>query len=701
MLADWYRHQRGADQIVAWLSLERAENDPALFWRYVVGALRWSGFDGWHERRGDPAGARERTSGRRFGRCSTTSPPPIEPIVLILDDYHVVRGTRLSRAGRLPARTPARRAYACSSPREATRRCRWRRCASRASWPRSAPDDLRLTAEEAASFVRDTRGAAARRRRAGVADRPHRGLGRRHPPRGALAARRNRISAPRSWSSPATTGISSTISASRSSPALDPEVERFLLETSILTRFCAPLCDAVTGRGGGAESLAEIERANLFLVPLDGRRQWYRYHHLFGGLLQAELASRDPDLVPVLHRARVRLAPRARHGHRGRSPCDSRRRLLRRGGCDHRLLDHPDPLRALGDRAAVAAEVSRTRPSRMLPSSATSARSSPGSPAEPRPRWTTGCGSPSRWPRTPAAVRPDGRRDDLLRGQRERHPRRVRLPRRRRRGRDRPSAWRTAESRGGQWRVPAFATLGFLRHISGDDDAARAAIDEALGDRDAPTRPHGVIHALATLSLLELDDAEPERARRTAQRALDVAASVGLADSVTAGLAYVARGRSLVALGRPAEGVARARDRDRPARGSRPDRSPRLRPARAGGGPARRRRPGRGAPVGGRRGAPDRVLRRRRDLPRDARRAPGAVAARAQAPPGDAGRRAVGVRAGRAAPARRRPARAARSPPSCSVSANTVKTHVSSIYRKLGVGSRADAVRRAAELELI
>ena len=100
-----------------------------------------------------------------------------------------------------------------------------------------------------------------------------------------------------------------------------------------------------------------------------------------------------------------------------------------------------------------------------------------------------------------------------------------------------------AESQGGQWRVPAFAALGFLRHVWGDDAAARIAINEALGDRDAPTRPHGVIHALATLSLLELDDAEPERARRTAQRALDVGASVGLADSVTAGLAYVARGR--------------------------------------------------------------------------------------------------------------------------------------------------------------
>ena len=66
--------------------------------------------------------------------------------------------------------------------------------------------------------------------------------------------------------------------------------------------MCAPLCDAVLNSKGSAAELEEIERANLFLVPLDHHRGWYRYHHLFRDLLQHELEEQEPDLVPVLHR---------------------------------------------------------------------------------------------------------------------------------------------------------------------------------------------------------------------------------------------------------------------------------------------------------------------------------------------------------------------------------------------------------------
>ncbi|MET1008801.1 MAG: LuxR C-terminal-related transcriptional regulator, partial [Gaiellaceae bacterium] len=80
------------------------------------------------------------------------------------------------------------------------------------------------------------------------------------------------------------------------------EHRSFLLATSILDRMCASLCDSVTGRRGSARVLAEIERANLFLVPLDGRREWFRYHHLFAELLRDELRRRDTDTEPELHR---------------------------------------------------------------------------------------------------------------------------------------------------------------------------------------------------------------------------------------------------------------------------------------------------------------------------------------------------------------------------------------------------------------
>ena len=83
---------------------------------------------------------------------------------------------------------------------------------------------------------------------------------------------------------------------------LDEQTRGFLLRTSILDRFTATLCDAVLGTQDAASVLTEIESSNLFLVSLDARGAWYRYHHLFGELLRIELAATDPDAVPELHR---------------------------------------------------------------------------------------------------------------------------------------------------------------------------------------------------------------------------------------------------------------------------------------------------------------------------------------------------------------------------------------------------------------
>ena len=66
----------------------------------------------------------------------------------------------------------------------------------------------------------------------------------------------------------------------------------FLLETSVLERLSGELCDAVTGRAGSQAMLEQIERAGLFLVPLDEVRGWWRYHHLFADLLRARLQQR-------------------------------------------------------------------------------------------------------------------------------------------------------------------------------------------------------------------------------------------------------------------------------------------------------------------------------------------------------------------------------------------------------------------------
>jgi LuxR family maltose regulon positive regulatory protein len=80
------------------------------------------------------------------------------------------------------------------------------------------------------------------------------------------------------------------------------QVRSFLLATSILTRLSGPLCDSMTGKHDGRATLEALERGNLFLVPLDDRRQWYRYHQLFADVLQAHLLDEQSDRVPDLHR---------------------------------------------------------------------------------------------------------------------------------------------------------------------------------------------------------------------------------------------------------------------------------------------------------------------------------------------------------------------------------------------------------------
>jgi LuxR family transcriptional regulator, maltose regulon positive regulatory protein len=79
-------------------------------------------------------------------------------------------------------------------------------------------------------------------------------------------------------------------------------IREFLLHTSVLDRLSGPLCDAVTGQEDGKAMLETLQRANLFVVPLDDRRRWYRYHHLFADVLRARVLDEQPEHVPKLHR---------------------------------------------------------------------------------------------------------------------------------------------------------------------------------------------------------------------------------------------------------------------------------------------------------------------------------------------------------------------------------------------------------------
>ncbi len=78
-------------------------------------------------------------------------------------------------------------------------------------------------------------------------------------------------------------------------------IRQFLARTAVLDRFCAPLCEAVTGSANAAEVIDVLERENLFLVPLDDNRQWYRYHHLFAQVLRGQLCRTEPGIKATLY----------------------------------------------------------------------------------------------------------------------------------------------------------------------------------------------------------------------------------------------------------------------------------------------------------------------------------------------------------------------------------------------------------------
>jgi LuxR family maltose regulon positive regulatory protein len=87
---------------------------------------------------------------------------------------------------------------------------------------------------------------------------------------------------------------------------LPDNLQHFMLQTSVLDCLCGPLCDAITGQRGGQEMLELLERENLFLLPLDDSREWFRYHRLFADFLREELKRRHPDKMAALHQRAAR-----------------------------------------------------------------------------------------------------------------------------------------------------------------------------------------------------------------------------------------------------------------------------------------------------------------------------------------------------------------------------------------------------------
>jgi LuxR family maltose regulon positive regulatory protein len=299
LLTEWLSTAPAEGRSVAWLSVDQRDNDPALFWTYVVTALQ----------------AAEPVVGAGALGLLQSAQPSTEAVlssllndlsglahdlVLVLDDYHLIEARDVQDGmafllEHLPAQAHlviATRADP-SLPLASLR--------ARADLVEVRVADLRFTHDEAAAYLQ--RGMGLDLTSAQVATLEGR-------TEGWIAALQLAALSLQGRADAATfiegfAGDDRYIVDYLAEEVLQRQPEQvraFLLQTSILSRLSGALCDAVTGLGGGKATLEALDRANLFLVRLDDRRRWYRYHHLFADVLRARLLEEEPELVPALHR---------------------------------------------------------------------------------------------------------------------------------------------------------------------------------------------------------------------------------------------------------------------------------------------------------------------------------------------------------------------------------------------------------------
>jgi LuxR family maltose regulon positive regulatory protein len=303
LLTEWLAARPSAladDRLAAWLSLDRGDNDPASFWAYVIAALQTVAS-------GVGEGALDLLDGPQS--------PPIETvltallnnlgavageIVLVLDDYHVIdaRDVHDGMAFLLDHLPPWLHVVIASRADPALPLARMR---ARGELAEIRAAELRFTADEAAAYLNETMGLQLTARDVAALE------GRTE---GWIAALQ--LAALSMQGRDDVAGFIAGFAGddryvvdylAEEVLARQPDrVQAFLLQTSILGRLSGPLCDAVTGQGGGKAMLEALDRGNLFLVSLDDRRRWYRYHHLFADVLQARLLDEQPGQVPDLHR---------------------------------------------------------------------------------------------------------------------------------------------------------------------------------------------------------------------------------------------------------------------------------------------------------------------------------------------------------------------------------------------------------------
>jgi LuxR family maltose regulon positive regulatory protein len=298
LLAEWLAAVSADGRSVAWLSLDKSDNNPTLFWTYLIGALET---------------AAEGVGGRALSLLQSPQ-PPVEAVlatllnelsalpndvVLVLDDYHLIEADEVKdgMAFLLEHLPPQLHLVITSRADPALPLARMR---GRGELAEIRAADLRFTSGEAAAYLNGVMGLALTA--ADVAALEGRTEGWIAALQLAALSMQGRDDVAAFIAGFAGDDRYIVDYLAEEVLARQPDhVRHFLLKTSVLDRLSGPLCDAVTGQHGGKAMLESLDRANLFVVPLDDRRRWYRYHHLFADVLRTRLLDEHPGQVAALH----------------------------------------------------------------------------------------------------------------------------------------------------------------------------------------------------------------------------------------------------------------------------------------------------------------------------------------------------------------------------------------------------------------
>ncbi len=299
-----------SERPAAWVSLDEGDNDQQRFLAHVLAAMQTIDADLGSVARSDLQSPQPLPVELILTSLINEIAETAQEFILVLDDYHLIEGRSVHDAltfllDHLPAQMHLAIASRADPPLPLPRlRGRGELTELRAADLRFTPAEaaeflnrvmgLNLSAEDIATLEIRTEGWIAGLQMAGLAMQSPRSM-RGHPDTASFIS--DFIAA--------FTGSHRFVLDYLVEEVLQRQPERvrsFLLQTSILDRLSGPLCDAVTGQADGRGMLEALERGNLFVVPLDDQRHWYRYHHLFADVLQARSMAEQPDLVPVRHR---------------------------------------------------------------------------------------------------------------------------------------------------------------------------------------------------------------------------------------------------------------------------------------------------------------------------------------------------------------------------------------------------------------